>query len=170
MSNEDTTTPSPASPRRRARWLGLLALSLVSLFAMGAAFAGGPGKHCGAHGQWADDPEAAAAFVATKIANRADATEAQEAEIEAIVHDLIVELAPMRAEKEAFRAQVKEALLAETVDPAQLETLRAQALARADEASVTVTEALGELAGVLTPEQRADLADDLEQMRERLQR
>lgn len=165
-TQHDTTPTRP----RRFRFLGLTALALVSLFAMGAAFAGSPGSHCGVSGQWADDPGAAASFIAAKIADRADATEEQEQDIKLIVEGMMTELAPMRAEREAFRADVKSALMRDTVDQAELETLRARALDRADDASVVVTAALGNVASVLTPDQRVDLADDLEKMRDRLQR
>jgi protein CpxP len=108
--------------------------------------------------------------MAAKIADRADATEEQEQDIKLIVEGMMTELAPMRAEREDFRAEVKSALMRDTVDQAELETLRARALDRADDASVVVTAALGNVASVLTPDQRVDLADDLEKMRDRLQR
>jgi len=167
MTPETPESPvSPKTPSRRPRFLALVALALVSLFAMGAAFAGGPGKHR-MHKMFTEDPDAAAAFVAARLANEADATADQEEAIRAIIADTITELAPMRAEKEAFRAEVKEALLADVVDPAALETLRVEGIARADEASKVVTEALGDIAAELSPEQRQTLADELERMRER---
>ena len=167
MSNEETQTPT-AKPRRRL--VGFIALALVPLFAIGAAFAGGPGKHFGPHARFAEDPQAAAAFVASKIANNADASDEQEVAIRGVIEDLFVEMAPMRAEKQAFRDEVKQALLADTVDPAELEALRARGVERAEDASVLMTDALGELAGILDAEQRATLAAEMEQMHQRLSR
>lgn len=166
MTPDQPPTSPPASTRSPRRLLAVAALALVSLFAMGAAFAGGPGKHR-MHRMFTEDPDAAAAFVAARLANEADATDAQEEAIRSIVADTLVELAPLRAEKEAFRADVKEALLADTVDPETLEALRVEGIARADEASKVITAALGDIAGELTPAQRQTLADELERMRER---
>ncbi|MCO4773371.1 MAG: periplasmic heavy metal sensor [Deltaproteobacteria bacterium] len=163
------TTNDTAQPRRRRGLFAMIALALVSLFAVSAAFAGGPGRHA-MHKKFAEDPEAAAAFVAAKLANHADASDEQEDAFRDTLEDLFVEMAPLRADKEAFRQDVKDALTAETIDGDALEQLRAEGIKRADEASVLITEALTELASELTPEQRLALADEMEQMRERWHR
>ena len=165
MTDENPTPTAPKSPRRR--WLGVIALALVSLFAMGSAFAGGPLGHRAMHKQFKDDPDAAAAWVAARLANQADASAEQEEVIRGTLEDLFAELGPMRAEKEAFRQDVKDALTADTVDPQLLEELRTEGIEQADFASKVVTQALADIASELTPEQRNKLADDLEQMRER---
>jgi Spy/CpxP family protein refolding chaperone len=170
MTNETTneTSPTPRK-RRRGMFFGLFAVVALGLFAVSAAFAGpGFGGHCGAHGSM--EPEAKAAFVAQKIANQADATDEQEASIEAILVDLFTDMNALKAEKETFHAQVKDVLVAETIDADKLQVLRAQGMDKMDDASTQAVDALAEIASILTPEQRADLADDLEKMHARWNR
>ena len=51
-----------------------------------------------------------------------------------------------------------------------LQALRSKGLKTADDASVQIVDALADVANILTPEQRADLADDWEAMHKRWQR
>lgn len=154
---------------RRFRFFGLLALAFTALLALGAA--AGPrgfGPQC--HHRFADDPAAAASFVAEEVADRADATDEQTAQIEEVLTGLFAELHDLRADRETLRLQTREALLAEDVDPAVLEGLRQRVLERVDAGSLAVTDALVELGGILDAEQRAELADDLERMHRRWNR
>jgi Spy/CpxP family protein refolding chaperone len=57
------------------------------------------------------------------------------------------------------RGQVAELLGAATIDRAAAETLRAERIARVDEASRKLTAAILDVAEVLTPEQRAEIVD-----------
>ena len=57
------------------------------------------------------------------------------------------------------RRQAVELLSRESVDRAALETLRADQLRLADQASMRFTQALADVADVLTPEQRKQLAE-----------
>ncbi len=168
MTN-DSNTASSRTPRPR-RGL-ILALVAMGLFAVSAAFAGGGfGGHCGAHGAMGGQPDAKAAFVAQRISDRADATDEQQASIQAVLVDLFTDMAALEADKETFHAQVKDALTAETIDAARLQTLRSQGLSRVDDASIQVVDALAEVASILTPQQRLDLADDFERMHDRWNR
>jgi Spy/CpxP family protein refolding chaperone len=87
-----------------------------------------------------------------------DATEAQKARLEPIVKQTAKDLLPMREQLHAARREAMELLTQERVDPAALEALRAKKLALADEASRRLTRAIGEVAEVLTPAQRKELA------------
>ncbi len=172
MTNETTneTSPTPRK-RRRGMFFGLFAVVALGLFAVSAAFAGpGFGGHCGPHGAMGAEPEAKAAFVSEKIANRADATAEQQASIEAVLVDLFTDMDALKAEKETFHAQVKDVLTAETIDAEELQALRAQGMDKVDDASTQAVDALAEIASILTPEQRADLADDMEKMHARWNR
>ena len=67
----------------------------------------------------------------------------------------------------AARKRAVELLAEPTVDRAAIEALRAEQVARADAASKRLARALGDAAEVLTPEQRKQLAERIEEMRER---
>ena len=87
-----------------------------------------------------------------------DATEEQKAKIAPIVKDAARELAPLRGKMGETRQQAVAILSAPQVDRAALEKLRADKLAMADGVSRRFTQALADLADVLTPEQRQHLA------------
>lgn len=166
MTNE-TNTEATKTPRKRRRGL-IFALVAMGLLVVSAAFAGGGwGGHCGPHGAMNADPAEKAAFVAQRISDRADATDAQRASIEAVLVDLFTDMDALRADKETFHARVLDVLTAETIDAEQLQALRADGMVKVDDASTQAVDALAEIASILTPEQRADLADDLEKMHNR---
>ena len=170
MTTADATLPpstSTSTAPRRPRRIGLVAFLALGVFALGAAGFARHGGPCGAMGA---NPTEKAAFVAGHLADRADATVAQEEAIEAELLSLFTDLDGLKAEKEVFRADLKVALTAKTVDAERLQELRAQALSRVDAVSEQATDSLAVIANVLTPEQRADLADDLERMHRRFAR
>ena len=91
------------------------------------------------------------------------ATSDQEAKIHDIVAKSFGDLAPKPEEHDAFRKQVLELLKAPTIDKAAIEKLRAQHIAEMDAKSKTLVEAVEQAADVLTPDQRAKLADKAEE-------
>ncbi len=91
--------------------------------------------------------------------DRVDATAEQEAAIDAVLDRVAPSLFALRDQKEALHDDVKVALTADQVDAAELERLRKEGLALADEASRIVVSGVAEIAKVLDPEQRRDLAE-----------
>jgi len=87
-----------------------------------------------------------------------DATEAQKQQLEPIVKQAVNDLLPLRERLHAGRREAVELLSQERVDPAALEALRAKQIALADEGSRRLTRAIADLADVLTPAQRKQLA------------
>ena len=87
-----------------------------------------------------------------------DATEAQKQQLEPIVKQAAKDLLPLREQLHAGRREALELLSQERVDPAALEALRAKHIALADEGSRRLTRAIGDIAEVLTPAQRKELA------------
>ena len=93
-----------------------------------------------------------------------DATEAQKQKLDPIVKQAAKDLLPLRAKMHEARKQGAALLSADTVDRAAIESFRAQQLQLADSASKRFSQALTDVAEVLTPAQRKDLAQRLEKM------
>jgi periplasmic protein CpxP/Spy len=87
-----------------------------------------------------------------------DATDAQRVQLAPIVKSAARDLLPVRTQMREARRQAVELLSQESVDRAALETLRADQLRLVEQASKRVTQALADIADVLTPEQRKELA------------
>jgi Spy/CpxP family protein refolding chaperone len=87
-----------------------------------------------------------------------DATEAQKQQLEPIVKQAAKDLLPMREHLHAGRRDAIALLSQERVDRAALEALRAKQIGLADDASRRLTRAVSEVAEVLTPAQRKELA------------
>jgi len=93
-----------------------------------------------------------------------DATEAQKHKLDPIVRQAARDLMPLRAKMHEARKQGAALLTAETVDRAAIESFRAQQLQLAESASKRFAQALADVAEVLTPAQRKDLAQRLGKM------
>jgi Spy/CpxP family protein refolding chaperone len=91
-----------------------------------------------------------------------DATQEQKQRLGPIVKEAVRELQPLHEKFHATRKQALELLTQERIDPAAIESLRAEKLRLADDASRRLTRALAEAADVLTPAQRKELAARLE--------
>lgn len=105
-----------------------------------------------------------------RLLDRVNATPEQRSQIQQIMHSQASE---MRAQHEAGRAlrQQAMALFAQpTVDANAVEALRQQQLALHDAASKRMTQAMIEISRVLTPEQRKQLAEQMSQRSEMMQR
>jgi Spy/CpxP family protein refolding chaperone len=107
------------------------------------------------------------AFVQHMIGRALDSVGAS-AEQENKVHDIVVarfaEIAPDPEEHAALRKHALELLAAPTIDRAEVEKVRAQAVATFDAKSKAVVGGLLDIADQLTPDQRAKLAAQIEAM------
>jgi len=110
------------------------------------------------------------AFVQHMIGRVLDSVGAS-AEQENKVHDIVVakfaEIAPNPEEHAALRKHALELLSAPTIDRAEVEKVRAQAVATFDAKSKAVVGGLIDIAEQLTPDQRAKLAAQIEAMPQR---
>jgi Spy/CpxP family protein refolding chaperone len=88
-----------------------------------------------------------------------DATEAQKHQLAPIVKAAAHDMLPFRTQMRAARRQAVELLSRDVVDRIALEGLRADQLRLAEQASQRFTQALADVADVLTPEQRRQLAE-----------
>ena len=91
-----------------------------------------------------------------------DASTEQKTKINAIAQKAADEIFVLRAKHLEARKQVVETLAAPTVDRAKLEALRADQMKLAETATKRVTDAVADIADVLTPAQRADLGQRVE--------
>jgi Spy/CpxP family protein refolding chaperone len=179
MTQETNKTKQPDSGRPRRPWRRIAIAALIGSMAAGVgmtAFAhgGGPfgggfghrGWHQGPGGQM--DPEAMKrrvdASVRWMLAD-INATEAQQQRIAGIVEATMKEMAPLREKHREARRAVMELLAKPSVDRAAIESIRAQEIQSADAMSRRFVQSLADVAEVLTPEQRAQLAEKMKQRR-----
>jgi Spy/CpxP family protein refolding chaperone len=184
MTEQTNATNQPDSGKPRRPWRRVAIAALIGSLATGAgltayAHGGGPfgghrgpgGWHMGPGGQ--TDPEAMKrrvdASVRWMLAD-INATEAQQQRIAEIVGATMTEMAPLRAKHREARRSVMELLAKPNVDRAALEAIRAQEMQSADAMSKRFVQSLADVADVLTPEQRAQLAEKMKQRRGHRQR
>jgi Spy/CpxP family protein refolding chaperone len=141
----------------------LLAGACASAFAqsfLGPFPPGGPG--------WQDNADPATTQRRTEgmvrmMLAEVNATPEQERRIADILAATANELRPLRRQHVEARRRAMELLSQPAVDRQALEALRAQELAAAEQASRRMTQAMVDAAEVLSPEQRAKLAERMRQ-------
>ena len=151
---------------RQPWWARLIVLAAV----IGAIFAWhayGHDRYCGfghafsqSSSQREMDParlRAHAESMTTHMLDRVDATDAQRQKALVIARAAADDLQPLIEAHLATRASLYSALTAQTIDPAQLEQIRSDALQRTDAVSRRLTQEIADMATVLTPAQRLRL-------------
>jgi periplasmic protein CpxP/Spy len=165
VTSGDETRPPPSSARRRFLSGVVTGGLLASLLAGGASVYvhahPGRGGWFGA-GRGSVDPTIVgerAAFATDWILHRIDASEAQRQQVQVIVQTAVQDLWPMKDQHHQYRQALREALTQPTINRATLGEIRRAELHLADAASSRLVEAIADAAEVLTPEQRAKLAE-----------
>lgn len=171
---------APAKGRRGVRTLA--ALALTGLVAGGAVFfsAGqnafadrGPGMEQMGHGEHGHGPGMMGGGMMGMMAgrhldhmlNRVDATDEQRAKIRDISRAARNDVEKLTDVLQPLRKSALDALSAPTVDRAAVEGIRTRLSGVTDEISKRVTTAMLDVAQVLTPEQRAKIAEDMKSRR-----
>jgi len=170
--SDTTQTSQPSTsggdnPRRRFFWRAATATVIAGLatgigtraLAYGGGFCGW--QRDGLMGA-AVDPAALDAHLDRALKHlyvEIDATDAEKQQLAPIVKGAAQDLLPLRAKMHDARRQAIELLSQPNIDRAALETLRADQLKLAEQASQRLTQALADVADVLTPEQRQRLAE-----------
>lgn len=192
MTESKTQAAQAASPRRARRVKQIVLATVVALAAGAgaAAWADGRAGGCAGYGRggpdmmWGGGPGMmggggpgmtwGSGRMTERMLEGLNATEAQRTQIRQITQ---AAAADMKAQFEAGRALHDKGvaiLTAPTVDAAAAEALRQQMLAQRDQMSKRMMESMVAVANVLTPEQRAKLAERMkarsEQWREHMQR
>ncbi len=168
--------PRQETPKRRRFVTGLMAGGvlgglLATAFGAWSSSHDGPGGWHGG-GRWCRTsmgPEAQrerAEFAADWVLNKVNATDAQRTQVRSIVAQTLQDLMPLREQHRQHREAFLAALTQPDVDRNTLEDLRRAELQLAESASQRIVTAVADVAGVLTPEQRAELV----KMAERFQR
>ena len=93
-----------------------------------------------------------------RVLTAVDATPEQRAKIETILHAAFASMGDMHGKMGEAHGALIAALTGPTVDRDALERLRAEHMAKFDQASRTIVAALADAAEVLRPDQRAKLA------------
>jgi len=91
-----------------------------------------------------------------------DASDEQKQRLEPIVKQAAKDLLPLREKAHAARKQAVELLAADRIDRGAIEALRAEHIGLAEQASKRFTQALADVAEVLTPAQRKQIAERME--------
>ena len=91
-----------------------------------------------------------------------DASDEQKQRLEPIVKQAAKDLLPLREKAHAARKQAVELLAADRIDRGAIEALRAEHIQLAEQASKRFTQALADVAEVLTPAQRKQIAERME--------
>jgi len=166
------SAPPGASPApRRRSWL------FVTTIALAAALTGGIASRAISQQPWHGpgfmsgpiDPariEDGADRGVRHLAIEIDATNEQQEKLRSIVRGAIKDLLPMREKAMSARQRGRVLLTQPSIDRAAIEALRVEQIALADAASKRFTQALSDVAEVLTPEQRRKIDDHLTEMRE----
>jgi len=141
-------------------WVVGLALAVLGAAVVAVPTAMAFRRH-GGHG-FAHNPEQArerAAFGVEWAFRAVDATEEQRREGKAVVERLVDQLIPLGDRHREHREAVVRELVRPQIDRAALEQLREEGMTLADEASRIAVDGVADLAEVLSPEQRAELAE-----------
>jgi protein CpxP len=170
--SDSTPTPQPsassdAKPRRRFLRRAAVATAIAGLATVigvkAIAHAGGPWRWHRAGFMGAPlDPARVDEHLDRMLKHlyvEIDATDAQRQQLAPIVKSAARDLLPVRAKMHEARRQAVELLSREHVDRAALETLRADQLRLVEQASMRLTQTLADVADILTPEQRKQLAE-----------
>jgi len=87
-----------------------------------------------------------------------DATDTQKAKLDPIVKQAVTDLMAFRPQAQNFHSEVLAVLTQDKIDRVAIETLRAQHMQTADQASRRIAQLIGDVGDVLTPAQRKALA------------
>ncbi|MFY7867045.1 Spy/CpxP family protein refolding chaperone [Roseateles sp.] len=143
-------------------------LSLVALLSLAAAAAQAMGPMGGGLSHRGGGADMMMAGRMERLLEDADASEAQRAQIKQIMNAAKADLKNQRDAGRQLREQAMALFTAPNVDAGAVEVWRQQMQSQRETASKRMTQAMVEAAGVLSPEQRAKLAERMKKMQARM--
>jgi protein CpxP len=167
VSEQDQSPKPPVKTHRRGKyWLALAAVAFVFTGVVAAKafhdrpplFFGGPMMMGPADSADAEDM---AAWMVRRLAGHLNATPEQKTKLTGIARATAKDLFPLREKMLASRRQAIDLLRQPTIDRGAIEQLRVEKVALVETISKRIAQAFGDMAEVLTPDQRKDLADDI---------
>lgn len=162
MERTQVTTAISQPSQRGMRWMLLSVLVAVSATVAMSAWAQPMGHGAGGHGgggmMFGGSPERVARGV-DRMLDGLNATDAQRTQIKQIAQAAAVDLKAQREGTRALREKSLQIFAAPTVDAAAAESVRQQLGVKHDDASRRTLQAMLDVSRVLTPEQRAKLAE-----------
>lgn len=166
-------TAAAASPRARARMMVLgLAVAVLGSWAQTSwAQPGGHGHgqaHMGGGMMMQGSPERMGRMM-DRMLDGLNATEAQRSQIRQIVAAAAADLKSQRESGRALRERALQIFTQPNVDANGAEALRQQMLAQHDQTSRRMMTAMLDISRVLTPEQKAKLAERMKERSARMQ-
>ncbi|MFM8898518.1 MAG: Spy/CpxP family protein refolding chaperone [Burkholderiales bacterium] len=138
-------------------WLMAVVVALASTVAL-SAWAQPPGGGGGMHGgMWGGQPQRM-----ERLLSSINATDDQKARIQQIMQKAMGDMAGQREAGRALKDQARAIFTAPTVDANAAEQVRQQMLAQHDQGSRRMMAAMLEVSQVLTPAQRAQMAEQMQ--------
>lgn len=170
--------PTTRTELQHAAWRRTLITLAVALAAVafssahaqppsGPPAGAGPGMYAGHAMGWGGGPGMG---MSDRLLDLAGASADQKTKVRAIFTAMRTDLRAQFDAGRTLRRQMQQALLGPNVDAGAVEALRQQMLAQHDAVSRRVTQALLDAAAVLTPDQRAKLAQAMAQRRDTAER
>jgi len=163
--------PQPPRRLRRALFIAFVAAAagMTGAFASSAFSQGfGPPWHSRPFWGQTFDPAAIedrADRMVRHLSIEVDATAEQQDRLRSIVRSAVRDLVPLREKAMNSRQRGRDLLTQSTVDRAAIESLRADQMALADQATRRISQAIADAASVLTVEQRRKIAEQIDTMR-----
>ena len=150
---------TPLVGRRLIAWpLALVGLTLAVLFVANTVSAWGRGGE-----NDLEDIQSHAEHFIGRALDRLDATDEQSAAIQTIVTATINDLYDVRGDRALDRQELRNLVLADSIDRTAIEQFRESHMARAEEMSQIVAAGLADIMDILTPEQRRELEAHFDQ-------
>ena len=183
-ATESTTGPRPGTQRRTRTGLlaaGLLGIGIVVGAVAGTAFdasangnffrdSHGYGGYGGYGSRGGHGPEAMKGHMqdrVSRVLDWLDATETQTTQVSEIAEQVLADVAPLIEQHRSHKRDLLTEFSSSVVNEQVIEDLRVAEIEVATEISLRLTEAIGQVSTVLTPEQRAKLAEKMSHRRRR---
>jgi protein CpxP len=165
------TLPRFSSPAMRLAAAGLvLAVASTATLVAFAAPHGGHGGHAGHHAMAMGGPTMMKGRMLNRMLDDVKATDTQRAQIRQIVESARSQAQGQREQRRALREQGLRVFTQPNIDANAAEALRVQQVALQDQASKRHLQTMLDIARVLTPEQRAQIAQRIGERRDLMQR